>query len=222
MEIREEEIYTPNHANSPDVDENQLPKGVPSEAAYILEQAVSGRNLDDIAEDLEIAPNTVGASLKNMREKGIVNYPDKRRGREYEPTESGEIILDMLEGPERNPERREEVSLENLGREMVFGDGSYSAREEIEVLVYTLHEDYTISDLETEIDLRSEELLEIRDSLDPLMTEKGHYTVEYEPSLLGVQVLAHLDAVNFWQARNNVDGDEVNLDKEDLEWTDLS
>lgn len=214
MEITDEEIYIPNHADAPDLNEEQLPRGISPEAAYILDEATSGRNLSEIADELNVAPNTVSASMKNMKEKGIVEYPEQRRGRDYNPTEDGQTILGALENP-NSSSRNQNSSLNNLNRKVVFGNRHYDAKDEIDVLVYSLHEDYTISDLESETDLESEDLMQIRDDLEPLMSKNGKYTVEYEPSLLGIQVLAHLDAIDYWEIKETIDTENEEENKED-------
>ena len=201
MKFEHDEVYVSKHADIPgESKSHNLPEEMSSEAAYVLTQSVLGTGTREIANELEISQNSVYKTLTDLKDKELVDYPEVRRGRKYSATEKGKEIMKsyMIQDPLADDIESEEQSLEKP--RIILGNFEYaSAAEEVEILLsYLGADERTLDELKDDYNLRQGQLTRVRESLSPLMEEiTENHMITYEPTQLGLQVLGHLESMNF-------------------------
>lgn len=224
MKLEYDDVFVSEHANVPGRTTGyDLPEEVSAEAAYILTEVVLGKGTRDIANELDISRNSVYKTLDNLKDKELIDYPEVRRGRDYSATKEGKEIMKsyMIQDPLAENTKGEKESLEKP--RMILGNFEFaSASEEVEILLsYLGSDDRNLDELKEDYELRQDNLTRLRESLHPLMEEKTeNYTITYEPTQLGIQVLGHL-SMNFHLSQE-VEDEDMGTEKQKDERVDWS
>ena len=205
MEV--EGIYTGKNAEDPeDVDDEYLPEGVSSEAAYILREVVEGEEIPDVARRLNADSSTVVKTLSDFKSRNLVSYPSmKRPEKDYEATKKGKKIIEIYKKAINSLEHPGNFvySFSGVKREMKFGKGRLDAYEEFKFILEYIFNEKSISEIADENNCRSSDLLSVRDSFEPEIIEEvsseGSKTVDYEITNTGLQALITLSEGSYFE-----------------------
>jgi len=228
MRIEEsDDIYVNDNADLPvDIDESYLPDDISPEAAYIICEAALDKKLGDIAAELGTDNRSIGKTLRSAKEEGFIEYDEnRRRGRDYDLTPLGRQLLRSYLSAEKQIGEGYDGEIKSSRTIFLGNSERYNSMSDLTTLIGHLHDEHGIEDVEQETGHGSQLVSEIRNTLEPLYeTETVEYTITYEPSLLGVQLLSHpviydLLAFNLNGDNENINGDQD--DEEELGWTEI-